>query len=120
MGRYIDMKVFKKAYNLAMQIFEISKKFPEEEIYSLTDQVRRSSRSVCTNFGEAYRRRRYPAHFLSKLADSDAENTETSIWLKFALDCGYLTEVDSQRLSDECEAIGRILGCMIQQPDKFR
>ena len=102
MGSYKDLEVFKKAYALAMDIFEVSKTFPSEEKYSLTDQVRRSSRSVCTNFGEAYRRRKYPAHFVSKLADSDAENTETEIWIKFSYDCKYINEIIFKNFSDRC------------------
>ena len=82
MGNLSDLIVYTKAFNLAMQVFEISKQFPREEKYSLTDQIRRSSRSVCANLAEAYRRRKYPAHFISKLADSDAENSETGVgWI---------------------------------------
>jgi len=119
MGTYSDLEVFKKAYKLAMDIYEISKSFPSEEKYSLTDQIRRSSRSVCTNFGEAYRRRKYPAHFLSKLADSDAENTETEIWLKFSFDCKYITELMYNNMVERCSEVGRLLGYMINNPDKF-
>lgn len=119
MGTYSDLEIFKKAYKLAMDIFEISKFFPPEEKYSLTDQIRRSSRSVCTNFGEAYRRRKYPAHFLSKLSDSDAENTETEIWLKFSYDCKYITELVFNNLIERCSEVGRLLGYMINNPDKY-
>ena len=84
MSDFKDLLVYQKAFDLAMDIFEVSKKFPKEERYSLTDQVRRSSRSVCANFAEAYQRRRYPAYFLSKLNDSDTENAETEVWLDFA------------------------------------
>lgn len=73
-----------------MDVFEISKQFPKEEKYSLTDQIRRSSRSVCSNLGEGYRKRRYPAHFTSKVSDSDMENTETQVWLDFAYSCKYI------------------------------
>ena len=86
-----DLKVYQLAYKLAMEIFRESKKFPKEETYSLTDQVRRSSRSVATNIGEAFRKRRYPNMFVSKLSDSDTEATETQIWLDFACDCEYLS-----------------------------
>lgn len=72
-----------------MHIFELSKKFPAEEKYSLTDQIKRSSRSVCTNIAEAYRKRRYPAHFVSKLSDADMENSETNVWIEFAIRCNY-------------------------------
>ena len=119
MGCYVDLEAFKKAYALAMDIFEISKSFPKEEKYSLTDQVRRSSRSVCANFGEAYRRRKYPAHFVSKLADSDAENTETEIWIKFSFDCKYINEQKYNDFTEKCAEVGRMLGFMIQNPDKF-
>ena len=91
MGDYKALIVFQKAYKLAMDIFEESKNFPVEERYSLTDQIRRSSRSVCTNFAEAYRKRRYKAHFVSKLSDSETENTETEVWLNFSRDCKYLS-----------------------------
>lgn len=84
MGDYKDSIVFKKAYQLAMDIFEETKKFPTDEKFSLIDQIRRSSRSVCTNLTEAYRKRRYKAHFVSKLCDSETENTETEVWLEFS------------------------------------
>ena len=87
MVTYRDLIVFQKAYKLAMDIFERTKKFPPEEKFSLTDQIRRSSRSVCVNFVEAYRRRKYKAHFLSKLTDSLTENAETQVWLDFSKDC---------------------------------
>lgn len=78
---------YKKGFDLVMLIFEISKNFPKEETYSLTDQVRRSSRSVCANISESYRKRRYPKHFISKLTDADGENSETSTWIDFAFEC---------------------------------
>lgn len=119
MGSYKDLEVFKKAFALAMEIFEVSKSFPKEEKYSLTDQVRRSSRSVCANFGEAYRRRKYPAHFVSKLTDSDAENTETEIWIKFAFECRYITEEAFLQLELRSSEVGRMIGYMIQNPEKY-
>ena len=119
MGSYKDLEVFKKAYALAMEIFEISKSFPPEERYSLTDQVRRSSRSVCANFGEAYRRRKYPAHFVSKLTDADSENTETEIWIKFSLDCKYISEIVFSNLEKRSAEVGRMLGHMINNPEKY-
>ena len=85
---YKDLKVFQLSYKLAMEIFNESKSFPKEEVYSLTDQIRRSSRSICTNVGEGYRKRIYPKHFVSKMSDADGECTETMIWLNFAKDCG--------------------------------
>ena len=90
-----DLKVYKTAYDLAMAIYEISKKWPMEEKYSLTDQVRRSSRSVCSNLREAWAKRRYEAHFISKLTDSDGENSETDTWLDFARDCKYISDIRS-------------------------
>ena len=82
-----SLKVYQLAYKLALEIFEISKGFPKEEVYSLTDQIRRSSRSVCTNIAEAYRKRRYPKHFTSKISDADGEASETTVWLDFVFDC---------------------------------
>ena len=114
-----DTTVYKKAFALAMQIFEISKSFPKEEKYSLTDQVRRSSRSVCANFGEAYRRGKYPAHFISKLTDADAENTETEIWIKFSFDCKYIEEGTFLNLENKSAEVGRMIGYMINHPEKY-
>src|SRR2546423_4814558 len=118
MSDFKDLLVYQKAFDLAMDIFEVSKKFPKEETYSLTDQIRRSSRSVCTNFAEAYQRRRYPAYFLSKLNDSDTENAETGVWLDFALACSYITKAEHQRLTDKKEEVGRLLGDIIKDPGK--
>jgi four helix bundle protein len=87
---YRDLEVYQAAFEAAMEIFEVSKRFPIEERYSLTDQIRRSSRSVCANFGEAWRKRRYTAAFVAKISDCQAEATETQIWLEFAIKCQYL------------------------------
>ncbi len=114
-----DLKVYQKAYALAMEIFQLSKSWPSEEKYSLTDQIRRASRSVCTNLREAWAKRRYEAHFISKLTDSDGENSETDTWLDFALDCGYLGTSDHLHLSTECRQIGSMLGSMLNKPEKF-
>jgi len=111
--------VYQKVFEQAMRIFEITKHFPKEEQYSLTDQMRRASRSVCTNIGESWRKRRYPAHFVSKLTDADAEATETMIWLDFSLNCGYLSAKDHTELSTEYDQIGKMLGSMIASPEKF-
>lgn len=119
MGSYRDLLVFQKAHALAMEIFEVSKSFPKEEKYSLTDQIRRSSRSVCANFGEAYRRIKYPAHFVSKLTDCDAESTETEIWLKFSYDCKYINKEQFLDLSAKSAEIGRMLGHIINNPEKY-
>lgn len=112
-------RVYKIAFELAMDIFEISKKFPKEETYSLTDQIRRSSRSVCINLAEGYRKKRYPAHFIAKITDSDMENSETSGWLDFALACKYITEETFNNLIKKNEEIGRLLNHMINNPDKY-
>lgn len=116
---YPDLIVYKKAFKLAMRIFEISKTFPIEEKFSLTDQIRRSSRSICTNIGEGYRKRRYPAHFVSKLSDSDMENTETQVWLIFSLACKYIDEATFNELDQDVVEIGRLLNYMMENPDKF-
>lgn len=120
MGYYKDLLAFKKAYELAMEIFILSKKFPVEEKYSLTDQVRRSSRSVCTNIAEAYRRKRYKDYFVSKLNDAETENAETQVWLDFARDCGYLSTEKHHELSAKNDEIGKLIWYMINNPDKFR
>ena len=114
-----DLIVYQKAYELAMEIFEASKKFPAEEKYSLTDQIRRSSRSVCTNLREAWAKRRYEAHFVSKLTDADGENGETETWLDFACDCEYLSKPDRAMLSEKCREVGAMLGSMINAPTSF-
>ena len=114
-----DLSVYKEAYNLAMEIYTLSKLWPTEEKYSLTDQIRRSSRSVCTNLREAWSKRRYEAHFVNKLTDSDGENAETATWLDFAKDCGYLMENDYPRLVEKCNNIGKMLGSMLKNPKSF-
>jgi four helix bundle protein len=114
-----ESTVYKKAFSLAMEIFEISISFPKEEKYSLTDQVRRSSRSVCANLAEAYRKKRYPAHFISKLTDCDAENSETNVWIDFALACNYIDEQISNSLRTKSEEVGKLLNHMINNPDKY-
>ena len=113
-GSFRDLTVYKKAFTLAMEIFEISKTFPQEEKYSLTDQVRRSSRSVCSNIGEAYRKRRYKAHFVSKSSDGDMENTETRVWLDFAYSCGYIDKSKLNDLDAKSLEIGKLLNHMIE------
>jgi len=112
-------KVYKLAFEVSMEIYEISKKFPKEETYSLTDQVRRSSRSVCICLLEAYRKKRYPAHFVSKASDSDMENSETSGWLDFALACKYIDGTIHSGLTTKNEEIGRLLNHMINNPGKY-
>jgi four helix bundle protein len=114
-----DLKVYQLAYSLAMQIFEESRTFPNEERYSLTSQIRRSSRSVAANIAEGFRKRQYPNMFASKLADSDAEATETQVWLDFARDCGYLSAECHDNLLEKYEAVGRMLHAMIEHPERF-
>jgi four helix bundle protein len=104
---------------LAMEIFKISHSFPKEEKYSLTDQIRRSSRSVCACIGEAYRKRRYQAHFISKLTDSDMENTETQVWLDFCLSCKYIERIKYEELVEKSEEVGKLIYFMINNPEKF-
>ncbi|MEM5565236.1 four helix bundle protein [Psychroserpens sp. AS72] len=110
---------YQKSFDLAMQIFEISKSFPKEETYSLTDQIRRSSRSVNANMAEAYRKRRYPKHFISKLTDSDGENSETSTWLDFVLKCNYISEIQHTNLTSQNIEVGKLINYMINNPTKF-
>ncbi len=114
-----ESKVFKLAFELAMEIFEVSKQFPKEERYSLTDQIRRSSRSTCANIAEAYRKRLYPAHFVTKCSDSDAENSETQVWLLFCLRCNYIEKEVFEKLNNKSEEIGRLISHMINNPDKY-
>ncbi len=114
-----DLIVYKKGFNLAMEIYEISKTFPKEEKYSLTDQIRRSSRSTCSNFAEAYRKRNYPKHFKSKLTDSDGENSETLVWLEFAYACEYIKKDEFNKFESETQEIGKLINYMILNPEKF-
>jgi len=118
-GSFKDLKVYQLAFDAAREIFKVSKKFPKEETYSLTDQVRRSSRSVCANLGEGYRKRLYPKHFTSKMTDADGEATETSIWLDFALDCEYIDISTHHSLHEKYQEIGRMLNSMALHPEKF-
>ncbi len=115
-----DLKVYQLAYKLAMEIFNESKAFPKEERYSLTDQIRRSSRSVAVNIAEAFWKRRCPNMFVSKLTDSDAEATETQVWVDFAHDCGYLSQKRRDELLSGYEQVGKMLGSMMAQPEKFK
>lgn len=117
--RHQDLNVYKKAFDAAMLIFEKSKDFPKEETYSLTDQIRRSSRSICANLAEAWRKRRYLAAFISKLSDAEGEAAETQTWLEFAVRCKYMEKQigrDLYRAYDEI--ISMIVG-MISKPDKW-
>jgi four helix bundle protein len=114
-----ELIVYQKAYHLAMRVYEVSKRFPPEERYALTSQVRRSSRSVCLNLREAWAKRRYRAHFVSKLGDCDGENSETDSSLDFARDCCFITAEEHQELTALCSEIGKMLGSMILSPKGF-
>jgi len=113
------LKAYELAYAGAMKIFRLSKEFPKEEKYSLTDQIRRSSRSVCANIAEAYRKRRYQKHYVMKLTDADGEASETIVWLNFAKDCGYMDEETFATLCSTYHEIGKLLGFMMNHPEKF-
>ena len=114
-----DLTVYKKAFALAMEIFELSKSFPKEERYSLTDQIRRSSLGVCSCIAEAYRKRNYQAYFVSKSSDADMENSETQSWLDFSHACQYLDESKYKDLLAQSEEVGRMLNHMVENPEKY-
>ena len=114
-----ELMAYKKGYALAMRVFKLSKAFPAEERFALTSQIRRASRSVCLNLREAWAKRPYEAHFVSKLTDCDGENAETDSCLDFALDCGYLTAAEHKELTALSAEVGRLLGSMLLQPGKW-
>ena len=114
-----ETRVYKLAFELAIEIFEITKEFPKEEKYSLIDQIRRSSRSVCICLIEAYRKKKYLLYFVSKATDSDMENSETSGWLDFSLACKYIDEIVFRKLSHKSEEVGRLLNHMINNPEQY-
>jgi len=114
-----DLNVYKLAIELQQEIFELTKTFPKEELYSLTNQIRRSSRSIGANILESWHKRLYPAHFVSKLTDTDAEQAETQHWLDTSLKCKYISNRDQQRLLGKCKKIGRMLGKMMTEPEKW-
>lgn len=117
--RFQDLLAYKKSFELSMLIFVISKKFPSEEKYSLTDQIRRSSRSVSANIAEATRKRRYEKHFVSKLTDSDSENAETQVWLEYALACRYIENEEFNLLTEKSIEVGKLLNYMMNNLNKF-
>ena len=119
MGKCEDLEVYKISFETACLIHEHSKSFPRFEHYLLADQIRRSSRSTCSNVVEAYRKRRYPKHFLSKLSDADGENAETSLWLDFAKRFGYLDNVTYQELKSRCISVSNLLHYMMKNHHKF-
>jgi len=114
-----ELRVYKSGFESAVQIHEATKRFPVEERYSLTDQIRRSSRSVCANIAEAWRKRRYPNHFVSKLSDALAEATETIVWLDFSFHFGYLSKEIQQKLIEHYELICKQLSLMMDHPEQW-
>lgn len=117
--KHSDLEVYERAFDLAMRVFELSKRFPMEERFSLTDQIRRSSRSVCANLAEAWRKRRYQAAFVSKLSDSETEVAETQVWLQFAVKCKYIDREEAKDLYSECDNVIGMLVKMINDPEPW-
>lgn len=114
-----ELDVYRRAFDSAMRIFELSKAFPREETFALTDQIRRSSRAVCANLAEAWRKRRYRKHFVSKLTDCESEAAETQVWLTFAVECGYIERTDAAELYQNYNAILRTLAGMAMNADSW-
>src|SRR5512136_2450759 len=114
-----DLRVYQKAFQAAMQVFNLTKAFPREETYSLTDQIRRSSRSVCANLAEAWRKRRYAGAFISKLSDAEGEAAETQVWLEFAVKCGYLKSDQATMLYQTYSEVIRTIVGMINHPETW-
>jgi four helix bundle protein len=117
--KHTDLEVYKKAFDTAMEVFHTSKKFPKEEMYSLTDQIRRASRSVCSNISEAWRKRRYEAAFVSKLSDAEAEAAEVQVWIQFAVKCGYLDRSIGEAFYKSYDSVLRMLVAMITAPQSW-
>jgi four helix bundle protein len=116
---YRELRVYQSAMDGAMEIFELTKRFPSEEKYSMVDQMRRSSRSVCANIAEAWRKRRYPAHFVSKLSDAEGEAEETRVWIEFARRCNYLQIAHAETLDETYDRILSQLVSMISHPEQW-
>ncbi len=114
-----ELKVFQLSFEAGMEIFKMTKGFPKEEMYSLTDQIRRSSRSVSGNLAEAFRKRRYPKHFISKLSDCEGEAAETQVWLDYALDCNYIDDKLHSNLNDKYDHIIAMIVKMINNPQNW-
>ena len=119
MGTLRELTAYSKAFQLSMEIFNLTKNFPESEKFGLTNQMRKSSRSVCANLGEGYRKRQYEAHFVSKATDADMENTETQVWLDYSLACNYIDKNTFNQLKSKSEEVGRLINHMIQNPKKY-
>ncbi len=117
--RHTELDVYKRAFDAAMRVFRCSKEFPKEERYSLVDQIRRSSRSVCANLAEAWRKRRYQAAFISKLSDSEAEAAETQVWLQFAVECEYHNQEPAKQLYSEYDEVIAMIVHMINHPNNW-
>jgi len=117
--RFSDLEVYERQRALSREVFRVTADFPSEEKFSPTDQIRRSSRSIGAQIAEAWAKRRYPKHFISKLTDADGEQLETQHWLTEAFNCGYLSDQDQQQSIDLCLEIGRMLGSMIHKADAF-
>lgn len=111
---------YQKGFSLAMEIFHLTKDFPKSELFGLTSQMIRSSRSVCSNISEGYRKRQYEKHFKSKISDADSENSETQLWLDFAEACEYISSEKKIVLQNKSEEVGKLLNYMINNPDKFK
>jgi four helix bundle protein len=114
-----DLEVYRLAFDTAMSIYRLSKQFPKEETYSLTDQVRRSSRSVCANRAEAWRKRRYEGSFICKLSDAESEAGETQVWIEFAVKCEYLPREEAVPLYESYESVFKMIVTMINNPDSW-
>jgi four helix bundle protein len=114
-----ELLVYQKSRKFCQEVFMLTKQFPKEEMYSLTDQMRRSSRSIGSNLAECWAKRRYEKHFISKLTDADGEQLETQHWIGVAFDCGYLDKATALELRQKCEEIGRLLGGMMEKADQF-
>ena len=111
---------YQKGFSLAMDVFHLTKQFPKSEMFVLSSQIIRSSRSVCSNIAEGYRKRQYEKHFKSKMSDADSENSETQLWLEFAIACEYISQEKKEELQNKSEEVGKLLNYMINNPDKFR
>ncbi len=120
MSTFRDLKVYQKAFKLAMDIFKLTKSFPDEEKFGLTSQIRRSSGSACSSIAEAYRKRKYPAHFISKTTDADMENSETQVWLDFSLSCKYINRETYNDYLKRTVEVGKMLNHMIENPEKYK
>ena len=119
MGTFKDLIVYKKAFDLAMEIFKVTMKYPSEEKFGLISQIRRSSRSVCSNLSEGFRKVQYPAHFVAKMSDADMENSETQVWLDFSLACNYIDIETHTSFTGMSKEIGKLLNNIMQNPEKY-